>query len=139
MKKFEQQLLEAGSLELICSYVEEHKETSSKEFKEALVEKIKGILQAFGIELFCSDGVPTISQAKAEILAMDVKDFLDKYYRGRKNFPQSFYEQCQEKNIKTANDLLELGYYKTLKMKKVGTATCRMINDAFEEVGINFF
>lgn len=139
MKKFEQQLLETGSLELICSYVEEHKETLSKEFEEALAEKIKGILQAFDFELSYTAKVPTLTKSKGEILNMDVESFLDRYYRGSKNFPKSFYEQCQENNIKTAKDLLEFGRHNVARMRKVGKVTIRMIDDAFVKAGIETF
>lgn len=139
MKKFEQKLLETGSLELICSYVEEHKDTSSKEFQEALAEKIKGILQAFDFELSYTRGIPTLSKSKEEILNMDVANFLGRYYRGSRNFPKSFYEQCRENNIKTAKDLLEVGRHNVARMRKVGRVTSGMIEDAFDTAGIDTF
>ena len=139
MKKFEQQLLETGSLELICSYVEEHQGTASEEFQKALAEKIKIILQSFDFELSYTAGVPTLTKSKGEILNMDVESFLDRYYRGSRNFPKSFYEQCQENNIKTAKDLLEFGRHNVARMRKVGKVTIRMIDDAFVKAGIKTF
>ncbi len=139
MKKFEQQLLETGSLELICSYVEEHQGTASEEFQKALAEKIKIILQSFDFELSYSGGIPHISQSKEDILSMEVENFLDRFYDGYKNFPKSFFSQCKETNINTAKDLLEFGRRNVLKMDKVGKVTIRMIEDAFVKAGIETF
>jgi len=70
---------------------------------------------------------------------MDVKNFLDRYYRGLGNIPRIFYERCQENNIKTAKDLLEFGRRNVLRMKNIGLTTMRMVRDAFEAIGINTF
>ena len=139
MKKFEQQLLETGSLELICSYVEEHKETTSEKFQNALAEKVKIILQSFNFELSYSGGIPHISQSKEDILSMEVENFLDRFSDGYRNFPRSFFNQCEKLKITTAKDLLEFGRRNVLKMDKVGKVTVRMIDDAFVKVGIETF
>lgn len=137
MKQFEQQLLNDGSLELICSYVKEHKEVLSAEFKSVLANKIKGILNAFDFQVFYSDDIITFSQSKDEILNMTVENFLQKYsYRKPSTF---FLNKCQENNIATARDLYEFGRFNLLKIHNVGKKTLTMVIDAFDVAGIHRF
>lgn len=146
MKKFEQQLLESGSLELICSYVEEHKEILSREFQEALKEKIKIILQVIGSHASGSCDTPAILPSKEEILSMDLKDFFNRFYNGYHirsdgsvaNMPKCFFQQCQENNILTAKDLLNFGRFNVLKMRNIGRVNLRKIEETFERAGLEF-
>lgn len=141
---FEKKLLECGSLELIGSYVTEHHDIISEEFKTALLEKIKGLFKALNYEVPSFD---VLDNTKREILDMHLESFFEKFYgeNHRKctgyvpHLPKTFFDQCKENNIFTVAHLLKYGRNNVLKMRQIGYYVTDKIEDTFNAVGISGF
>jgi len=140
---FEQKLLEGGSLELICAYVTEHSDIVSDEFKTALTEKVKTILQALNCEIPSSD---IATSAQREILDMKIEPFIEKFYGETHRYyngylphlPKIFFTQCRENLILTVEDLLKFGRKNVLKMERIGIHAVSKIDEAIEEAGLSW-
>lgn len=134
MNQFEQLLLEKGSLELLCSYVETHKEVLSSEFKDGLIERMNPILQA-------CDLVKKATNPENEFLDMDLETFFNRFnsFYYHEGLRKRLLEKCEDNQINTVKDLLNFGRFRVLKMKNVGKKTLGLILDALEEAGIDNF
>jgi len=133
MNKFEQTLLKKGSLELICSYIEEYKGNLSPDFKKNLIEKVNPILQ------LCDAENLTCSQRK--FMEMELEPFFDQTgaFLREEGLRKRFLKKCNEYDIHTVKDLRNFGRVRVLRMKNIGRKTISLVAEAFEEAGLERF